>query len=513
MLVHNFLEHSAQRFPDKPAVWFQGEWKTYGEVESRANQIAHFLVESGIQKGDRVAILSDNNFDYIQWYYGILKSGGVTVEINPELLAEDIAYLIEDSGARGIWVQKKYARLLKHALPNIHVLEFLIVDDNAEAWQKEFSGSKVTLQDIYQNYPTTPPGVCCIDLDLASIVYTSGSTGKPKGVMLSHLNIVTNTRSIVSYLELQPHDRIMVVLPFFYVYGKSLLNTHFYVGGSVVIDNRFVFPNAVLQTMQDTDCTGFAGVPSTFAILLNKAALDQFRFPKLRYVTQAGGAMAPAIQKQVALAFYPAQLYIMYGATEAAARLAYLSPRDLPRKWGSIGKPIPNVELFVADEQGNPLPPGEVGELVARGANIMLGYWNDPQATRKVLRNGLYFTGDLGVMDEEGFLYVVGRNKDMIKVGANRVSGKEIEEKLLELDAVFEVAVIGVPDDILGEAIKAYVVLKDGHKMTESEFLKAARTVLPGYKLPKYIEFVEQLPKNRSGKILKHQLKKVAYHD
>jgi acyl-CoA synthetase (AMP-forming)/AMP-acid ligase II len=189
---------------------------------------------------------------------------------------------------------------------------------------------------------------------------------------------MTNTRSIVEYLDLRSNDRIMVVLPFYYIYGKSLLNTHFFVGGSVVIDNRFLYPNVVLQTMIEQNVTGFSGVPSTFTILLHRSNIRSQKFDHLRYVTQAGGAMAPAIQKEVAEVVHPAKLFIMYGATEASARLSYLDPKDLQRKWGSIGKAIPNVELFVADYKGNPLKPGEQGEIVARGANIMQGYWNHP---------------------------------------------------------------------------------------------------------------------------------------
>ena len=214
--------------------------------------------------------------------------------------------------------------------------------------------------------------------------------------------------------------------------------------------------------MREQEATGFAGVPSTFTILLSRSNLKNLKFPRLRYVTQAGGAMAPAVQKEVAEAFAPARLFVMYGATEASARLSYLDPADLPRKWGSIGKAIANVELFVADERGRPLPAGEEGEIVARGSNLMSGYWNHPEETEKVLRNGLYYTGDIGRMDEEGFLFVVGRSKDMIKIGGNRVSAKEIEEALHEHPAIIEAAVIGVPDDVLGEAPKAFIVVKKG---------------------------------------------------
>ena len=218
--------------------------------------------------------------------------------------------------------------------------------------------------------------------------------------------------------------------------------------------------------------------------------------------------MAPSVQKDVAETFAPASLFIMYGATEASARLSYLSPEDLPRKWGSIGKAIPNVELFVADENGRPLQAEQEGEIVARGSNIMSGYWNHPEETAKVLRNGLYYTGDIGRSDDEGFLYVVGRSKDMIKIGGNRVSAKEIEEALHEHPAIAEAAVIGVPDDVLGEAPKAFLVLKKGFEEKVAVELPAfLQKCLAIYKIPKQYEFRESLPKSESGKIQKLKLK------
>jgi len=507
MLVHQFLEKSANEFPEKPAVWFQGKWINYRKLDEKANKLSNYLIEMGLKRGDRVAILFENSFHYIIAYYAILKCGAITVALNTDLMPDDLIYFLNDSGAKVLIVQKKYLKILEKVLEGIKYLKVIVTDTEALV----ISGTKKievsNFESVYQDFPSEKPSIKLIDLDIASIIYTSGSTGKPKGVVLSHLNIVTNTRSIVSYLDLSCRDRIMVILPFFYVYGKSLLNTHFCVGGSVVIDNRFAFPNAVLKTMKETSCTGFAGVPSTFSILLNKSALHKLRFPDLRYITQAGGPMAPTVQKEVALAFYPAKLYVMYGATEASARLSYLNPIDLPRKWGSIGKAIPNVELYVADEKGNPLPAGKTGEIVARGANIMLGYWKDESETKKVLKYGLYFTGDLGKMDDEGFLYVVGRKKDMIKVGANRISAKEIEEKILSFPQVHEVAVIGVPDEITGEAIKAYIVMRNG-LAADIEILKFCKKVSPSYKVPKYIEFVNSLPKNSAGKIMKQTLKK-----
>ncbi len=507
LLLHHFLENSADKNPDKPALWHKENWYDYRSLEEGANKIAGFLISKNLRKGDRVAMIWENSFHYVAIYYGILKAGGVVVALNTETTPDSIAYLLDNSGARFFFVQKTFARFVKPIKDKINALDGVIWDELPKGWPSEKSYFLWT--DIQQKYAAERPQIRIINIDLAAIVYTSGSTGKPKGVTLSHLNICTNTQSIVSYLKLSAKDRIMVILPFYYIYGLSLLNTHIAVGGSLVIDNRFAFPNVVLDTMEKQQVTGFAGVPSTFAILLNKSNVRNRSFQKLRYLTQAGGAMAPVLQTDVAEVFSPAKLIVMYGATEASARLTYLDPEFHSQKLGSIGKAIPNVEVFVADHNGQPLPAGEQGEIVARGANMMQGYWRDPQETAKVVRHGLYFTGDLGKTDEEGFLYVVGRSKDMIKVGANRISAKEIEEAILENENVVEVAVIGVPDDILGEAMDACVVLKERHNGWEKDLLEFTRKKLPPFKVPSYFSPLDALPKNTSGKVMKNKIRKL----
>jgi len=324
--------------------------------------------------------------------------------------------------------------------------------------------------------------------------------------MLTHLNVVSNTISIIKYLRLTEDDRIMVVLPFYYIYGQSLLTTHFCVGGSLVIENRLVYPQIALETMKSMEATGLAGVPSTFLILLNRTNVRKFEFPALRYVTQAGGAMAVKTQKEVAKVFKNAEVFIMYGATEAAPRLSYVPPERLHEKWGSIGIPLDNVEVFVADGHGRKLAAGEEGEIVARGSNIMAGYWRDAHATAEAIKHGLYFTGDKGVTDEDGYMFVVGRKKDIIKSGGFRISSKEIEEALLENDDIHEVAVVGVVDEIFGEAIKAFIVPKSGIKIGLDAVKKQLKKLLPPYKHPKYFEISKSLPKNESGKIMKTKL-------
>jgi long-chain acyl-CoA synthetase len=510
MLVQAILEQSARAHPDKPAVWFNNVWKTYGEINRDADQLAAFLVGLGVGRGDRVAILLENSFDFICAHFGALKAGAVEVSLNTELTAESLKQLLFDCEAKILIAGSKFVSQWSGIITDLPELQHVLMDRSprkslpaAPRVQLHF------LSDVFQAAAQPVPDPGRVDADLASLIYTSGSTGEPKGVMLSHRNFVSNTQSIVQYLELRESDRMMVVLPFYYVYGRSLLYSHFLSGGSLVIDNRFAFPVTVLNTIRDLEVTGFAGVPSTFSILLNKSDLKSRQFPHLRFVTQAGGGMAPALQKEVVEVFRPARLFVMYGSTEAAPRLTYVEPEILPRKWGSIGRAIPNVEVIVSDEKGNRLPPGVAGEIAARGPNIMMGYWKSPAATAEVLRNGYYFTGDLGYEDEDGYIFLTGRSRDIIKAGGNRVGSKEIEDAILEISGVLEVAVIGVPDEILGEAIKAFVV-RCSLTLTEEEIRRHLQRSLPAFKNPKWIQFCDSLPKNQSGKILKAALREAA---
>lgn len=503
MLVQHILRDAASRFGQKNALWCKNEWVTYGELEKRSDSLAWGLRENGIRSGDRVALLYENSSQYAVAFFAVLKAGAVVVPLNVSNTPEETSYVLNSCEARGIIVQEKYEKLLQVCRSEDSAPELVVSDDEVSV---PGGCSFAVFSDLENKECDGPPPVSTIDVDLACIIFTSGSTGKPKGVMLSHLNLLSNTRSIVEYLQLGSDDRIMVVLPFYYIYGKTLLLTHIACGGSVVIDNRFTFPNVVLETMEKMEVTGFAGVPSTYMILLNKSSLRQKKFPSLRYVTQAGGAMASSVQKDVASVFAPARVFIMYGATELSPRLTYVPPEKLESKWGSIGVPIPNCDAFVADEEGNRLPPYTEGEIVGRGSNVMMGYWRDPRSTSKVLRHGLYYTGDRGIMDEEGFLFVVGRSSEMLKIGGRRVSAKEIEDALLALGCVEEAAVIRVDDQILGEAAKAFVVVKAGCAVKENELKTMLARILPGYKIPSRFCLVDSLPKNGSGKIIKGNL-------
>jgi len=507
MLIRDFLSQSARQHPDKPAVWYKDTWMAYGKLDVRSNQLANFLIETGVKRGDRVAILYENSFNYIISYFAILKAGAVAVPLNTDITLDVLAYYLNHSGSRALISNTRFVRFVLPAVQQAPGLDHVILEhEDLSTLEGKLSCRTSRLQDVFEKASEDPPDVRLIDIDSASIIYTSGSTGSPKGVLLSHSNVVSNTESIVEYLHLTADDRIMVTLPFCYIYGQSLLTTHFSVGGSVVIENQFFYPKIILRTMKKTKVTGFSGVPSTFMRMLNRSAVRETELETLRYVTQAGGHMAPAIREEVARAFVPAQLYIMYGATEAAPRLTYLEPSKLSEKLSSIGKAIPNVEVLVVDKQGQPVAPHQTGEIVARGSNIMVGYWNDPQATDEVIRDGYYHTGDLGQVDEEGYIYVVGRLKDMIKSNGFRVSAREVEDAIMEIDGIVEVAVKSVEDEDTGEAIKAFLVLRDGEQTSFEEIRRKLKGRLPEYKIPRHVEIRDDLPKNASGKIMKNEL-------
>lgn len=450
-----------------------------------------------------------NGFDYVHAYYGILQAGAIAVPLNTAADGSGLRQFMADCGARALVAGARFEKPVTEAVATLPELSLLVCEDPAKLDPLPAHVRALPLAEARGREPLSPAREPrTIDLDVAQIIYTSGSTGRPRGATLSHLNVVTNTRSIVSYLGLTPRDRVLQILPFYYVYGKSLLNTHCYAGGSVCIENRFLFPNTALDTLEKEACTGLSGVPSTFAILLNRSNLAKRELAQLRYVTQAGGGMSPELQRRLIETLPGKQIFIMYGATEASARLTWLPPDKLSDKIGSIGRAIPNVEVDVLREDGTPCGVDEVGEIVARGANIMRGYWNDLDETQRVLDEHGYHTGDLGRRDAEGYLYVVGRKKDMIKAGAHRIAAKEIEDAILEFRDVHETAVIGVPDEILGESIRAYVVLQEGVGEERAGELKAfLKKRLPAYKNPASYVVREELPKNESGKIMKQVLR------
>jgi long-chain acyl-CoA synthetase len=515
MLPAILLER-AQKTPDKTAVVRGQRRVTYGELGLQTSRLASFLVDSGLKHGDCVGILSENSPEYVSAYFAVQQAGGVAVDINYQNSPYEIRKLINHSGAKILVADEKFIDAVGQVVSETPSLKQIITVKNqfrkptSQPVAVDTGASRIPCTNLEDAVRQGDHACVFPDLhgdDIASIVYTSGTTGQPKGVMLTHDNFRANAHSIIDYLRLSGQDKVMVVLPFCYSYGKSLLTTHVMVGGTVVLENSFTFPTVVFNKMAEEEVTGFAGVPSTFAIMLNKSNIRSYRFPKLRYVTQAGGPMPPCHAQELTRVLPETDIYIMYGQTEATARLTYLPPRDLFSRPGSIGKPIPGVRIELVKDDGVPAVQGEEGEVVAAGENVMAGYLHDSETTRKVLREGKLHTGDIGRMDADGYLYLVGRRSDMIKSGAHRISPREIEEVILGMDEVHEAAVVGVEDEILGEAIRAVLVLKDGASLEAKQVQRHCQSMLAAFKIPREVVFVDQLPRTHTGKVRKYQLK------
>lgn len=507
MLIHHFLENSAAQYPDKIAVIHGDERVAYRRLNTQADKLAGHLQAKSIAKGDRVALLLENGIDYIIAYYAILKSGAVAAPLNPGLKPDSLQKLLVDLKPAAAITNFKSERLLKACdLDSLH-LKLLLIRSPKQNWHNtpytvltlgECLASRTSGHNdaISSKDPITPS-------HLASIIYTSGSTGKPKGVMLSHGNIVSNTNAICQYLNISPKDIQMVVLPFFYVMGKSLLNTNVAAGATVVVNNRFMYPADVVNQMIEERVTSFSGVPSTYAYLLNRSPLASCheRLTALRYCSQAGGHMARSLKLALREALPErTQIVIMYGATEAAARLTYLPPDQFMAKIDSIGRPISEVTVRVMNGQNQEVPDGMEGVLVAAGPNIMMGYWNNPEDTHRVLTAHGYHTGDIGYRDRDGFLYVTGRADGLIKVGGHRINPVEIEDFLIATDLLIESVVIGLPDDLLGNKLVALVVPKEDTCSIRVLMEKCASN-LPNHQRPASVLPALALPKNASGKI------------
>jgi long-chain acyl-CoA synthetase len=505
-LVHHFLENSAAKLPDKVALIHQETRATYSEINSKANQLAHWLLSQDIKKSERVVFIFENCLEYVVSYYGILKAGAVAVPLSTDLKPDGLEPLLAELEAKAILLSRRFEKLLNASKPEVIQNSKLIIQNCSIDWSSKNVWA-CSWDEVVGNQnisgPDVEPDIAIDASDLAGIIYTSGSTGTPKGVMLSHKNLVSNVQSICQYLAISDKDIQMVVLPFFYVMGKSLLNTHFAAGGTVVINNKFAYPASVIQQMAAEKVTAFSGVPSTYAYLLHRSPLLKYRdkLDSLRYCSQAGGHMSNQIKLELREVLPEhTRIYIMYGATEASARLTYLEPEQYQQKTGSIGKPIPGVTMQILDEDGRPMPGGRTGELVASGSSIMQGYWKDRKTTAGLLRQAGYYTGDLGYQDNEGYFFVNGRKDNLLKVGGHRINPQEVEDALMATKLVIEATVLGVPDKLLGKKLIAVATPVNG-ECTGKDILSLCAQTLPKYKLPSEIKLVRSLPKYTNGKI------------
>ena len=465
---------------------------SYGLLQSMSVQLIEELQKNYIQPGDRVAIWGVNSPYWAAAYLAIMKIGAVAVPISTFISMEDFKRNMEFAGCKFLLVDKL---LFYRNLENSHEYPSFILDDE--------------LLNVEQgDWPETD-GNFDFDRD-AAFMFTSGTTATPRAVRITHRNIQANTDSIIDYLALDSDERMMVVLPFFYCFGTSLLHTHLRVGATLVLAKSFVFPETVLDLMETSRSTGFAGVPTNYQTLLRNSTFTRRKLPHLRKLQQAGGKLHDTLIQELVDSHPQAKVFVMYGQTEATARLSYLPPELLSTKLGSIGKGIPGVTLSVArEEDGQAVKPGEVGEILAEGDNISPGYYMDPEATKEKFKNGILYTGDLATVDEEGFIYIVDRKSDFIKSYGNRISSYEIETCVLQIPEVVAAAAIGVPDERAGEKIRVFVILSSKSAVNAENIMEHCRKHLSRYMWPEDIVITKSFPVNAHGKVIKSELRKI----
>ena len=485
----NFFDYLFTETKELPKKFILGDSEelSFSDLYNNSVQLAYYI-KNRIGENNQILLLSNNSIFFITSYLAVIKSGNVCVPINPAIEAENYKYIEELTESKLVFISDKIRSNITFNTEKIDESNLIQIIKNNEGVNKKEDLQEQVLFDENR---------------LAEIIFTSGSTGKPKGVMLTHLNLRANTESILSYLKLTLNDSVLLVLPLYYCYGLSVFHTHLKVGASLVFNNNFILLGTVIDDLRKYRCTGFSGVPSHFQMLLRKSqTFTKTHFPFLRYVTQAGGNLHEAFIMEFVNAFPIVDFFVMYGQTEATARLSYLSPKLLKSKIGSIGNAILGVTLKVLDQDDNFLGVNKIGEIVAKGDNIMKGYFHDTQGTSEVLKNGWLHTGDLGYVDQDGFIFITSRRKNIIKVRGNRISPREIEEVIVIDPEVVDCTVCGVENDILGEAIKAMVVVNEYSNIPElkNKLLKLCREKLSTYKIPQIFEFSVKLDVTTSGK-------------
>ncbi len=504
MLLHDYLIRSACNAPEKVALVSGSARVTYRSLRDCAGSFAAYLAGNGLRRGDRVGIYIDSSPETVIAIFGVFQAGGCIVVVNPATPAERLGYILNNCNASFLVASPAKGATVTQALSGCDVRPNMVWAAGDAPADSGTSFERI----IAEHLP--PPAVRLIDTDLAAIIYTSGSTGKPKGVTHLHRSIMTAVDAIAEYLENNGEDVILNVLPLSSSYGLLQVLVTFRTGGRVVLEKGLGYPYEIIKRMKEERVTGMAGAPTMWAILLKLEGLEKEDFSPLRYITNAAAALPVSFVPRLRKVFPKTKIFLMHGLTECL-RTTYLPPDEVETRTSSVGTGMTNVELWVEDADGQRLPPGHVGEMIVRGSTLMQGYWNDPEGTAKALIPGPYpwekvlRTRDLFTMDKDGYFHFVARSDELIKSRGEKVSPIEVEDIIYTLEPVQEVRVIGVPDPVLGQAIKAEIVLKEGKKLELQEVKAHCRRFLEDFKVPQAVEFVASLPKTQGGKIKRTQ--------
>lgn len=496
MLIGEIISQTAQNKGDKTAAVLDERSISYKQLEKESNQLAHGLIDLGINPADMVSIMFPNSIEFLISYLGVIKSGATMVPLNISFKKAAVEYILNNSEAKIVITSEDFLPLIKECDLN-YLEKIILVDGQKEADQllfSEFKAEKSTLPELEN-----------IDQEFtAACLYTSGTTGQPKGAMLTHHNLIFDTQKTIEHLKADDKDRYICVLPMFHAFAETVcILMPLFLGAEIVIVDKFL-PEKVLKTIQEKEVSFFAGVPTMYSALLNVRNKLDYDLSKLSICISGGAAMPEQIMKEFEEIF-KVKILEGNGPTEASP-VAYVNPIEGEQKIGSVGLPIPETEAKIVDSSDQELPVGEIGEILVKGEHVMKGYFKRPEQTKKTLRGGWLHTGDLGRMDEDGYVYIVDRKKDMINVGGMNVYPREIEEQLYKHPKIEAAAVVATKDELRGEIPKAVIVLKEGAEADAREIKRYCLKYFANYKIPKLVEFISELPQNATGKIDKRSL-------